>query len=97
MEGITAGCGGGNFCPAAPVTRAQMAVFLLKAEHGPGYVPPTCTGVFTDVTCPSAFADVDRAARRREDHGRLRRRRFCPGNPNTRWQMAVFLVKTFHL
>jgi hypothetical protein len=29
-EGITAGCGSGNYCPEAPVTRAQMAVFLVK-------------------------------------------------------------------
>ena len=29
-EGITAGCGGGNYCPEAPVTRAQMAVFLTQ-------------------------------------------------------------------
>jgi len=29
-SGITAGCGGGNFCPDAPLTRAQMAVFLAK-------------------------------------------------------------------
>ena len=29
--GITAGCGGGNFCPDAAVTRGQMAVFLSKA------------------------------------------------------------------
>jgi len=29
--GITAGCGGGNFCPDNPVTRGQMAVFLAKA------------------------------------------------------------------
>jgi hypothetical protein len=27
-RGITAGCGGGNFCPDVPVTRGQMAVFL---------------------------------------------------------------------
>jgi len=27
-RGLTAGCGGGNFCPNTPVTRAQMAVFL---------------------------------------------------------------------
>jgi hypothetical protein len=27
---ITAGCGGGNFCPDASVTRRQMAVFLAK-------------------------------------------------------------------
>jgi hypothetical protein len=29
-EGITSGCGGGNYCPATQVTRAQMAVFLVK-------------------------------------------------------------------
>jgi S-layer family protein len=32
-SGITAGCGGGNFCPDAPLTRGQMAVFL---SHGLG-------------------------------------------------------------
>jgi hypothetical protein len=30
-SGITAGCGGGNFCPDNPLTRGQMAVFLSKA------------------------------------------------------------------
>jgi hypothetical protein len=30
-SGITAGCGGGNFCPDAPITRGQMAVFLAAA------------------------------------------------------------------
>ena len=29
--GITAGCGGGNYCPENPVTRGQMAVFLSSA------------------------------------------------------------------
>jgi hypothetical protein len=29
--GITGGCGGGNYCPDAPVTRGQMAVFLSAA------------------------------------------------------------------
>ena len=48
-EGITGGCGSGNYCPDATVTRAQMAVFLLKAKHGSSYSPPTATGVFTDV------------------------------------------------
>ena len=28
---ITGGCGNGNFCPNAPLTRGQMAVFLSKA------------------------------------------------------------------
>ena len=30
-SGITAGCGGGGFCPDATLTRRQMAVFLAKA------------------------------------------------------------------
>lgn len=29
-SGITGGCGGGNFCPDAAVTRRQMAIFLAK-------------------------------------------------------------------
>jgi len=30
-SGITAGCGGGNYCPDGTLTRRQMAVFLAKA------------------------------------------------------------------
>jgi hypothetical protein len=30
-SGITAGCGGGNYCPNALLTRRQMAVYLAKA------------------------------------------------------------------
>jgi hypothetical protein len=30
-SGITGGCGGGNYCPEAPLPRGQMAVFLSKA------------------------------------------------------------------
>jgi S-layer homology domain len=30
-SGITAGCGSGNYCPDATLTRGQMAVFLAKA------------------------------------------------------------------
>jgi len=29
-SGITGGCGNGNYCPDAPLTRGQMAVFLAK-------------------------------------------------------------------
>lgn len=34
-EGITGGCGAGVYCPEAAVTRAQMAVFLVKAFNLP--------------------------------------------------------------
>ncbi len=56
-QGITGGCGGGNYCPQNPVRRDQMAVFLLKAKYGSTYVPPMCAGTFPDVPCPSTFAD----------------------------------------
>ena len=29
-RGVTAGCGGGNYCPTGEVARQQMAVFLVK-------------------------------------------------------------------
>ena len=96
-EGITGGCGGGNFCPANPVRRDQMAVFLLKGEHGSSYVPPACAGIFGDVPCPSPFADWIEQLSAEMITGGCGGGNYCPLNPNTRGQMAVFLVKTFHL
>jgi hypothetical protein len=96
-KGITGGCGAGIFCPANDVTRAQMAVFILKAEHGPGYVPPACGGIFTDVACPGAFA-VDWIEQLYNEGitGGCGTGIYCPNNPVTRAQMAVFLLKGEH-
>jgi hypothetical protein len=96
-EGITGGCGGGDFCPTSPVLRQQMAVFLLKAEHGSTYLPPSCTGVFADVPCPSLFADWIEQLAAEMITGGCGGGNFCPTNPNTRGQMAVFITKTFNL
>ena len=96
-EGITGGCGGGNYCPQNPVRRDQMAVFLLKAEHGSSYVPPACTGVFPDVPCPSLFADWIEQLAAESITGGCGGGNYCPGSNNTRGQMAVFIVKTFGL
>jgi hypothetical protein len=38
-RGITSGCGGGNYCPAAANQRDQMAVFLTSAFGLPLYGP----------------------------------------------------------
>jgi len=94
-EGITAGCGGGNYCPAASVTRAQMAVFLLKAEHGSAYVPPQCTGLFLDVPCPSQYANwIEQLANEQVTAG-CGGGNYCPNLPVLRGPMATFLSKTF--
>jgi len=94
--GITGGCGGGNYCPGNPVTRAQMAVFLLKTEHGAEYLPPACHGVFGDVPCPSQFADWIEQLAAEGITGGCGSGNYCPGNPVTRAQMAVFLLKVEH-
>ncbi len=96
-EGITGGCGGGNFCPTSPVRRDQMAVFLMKGEHGSSYLPPTCQGIFGDVACPSTFADWIEQLSNEQITGGCGGGNYCPGNANTRGQMAVFLTKTFGL
>jgi cysteine-rich repeat protein len=92
-HGVTGGCAGGNYCPGNSVTRAQMAVFLLKAEHGSSYVPPTCTGTFPDVACPSAFANwIEQLANEGVTAG-CGGGLYCPDASVTRRQMAVFLLK----
>ena len=96
---ITGGCGPGLYCPNNTVTRQQMAVFLLKAQLGSGYVPPACDGAFDDVPCPSQFAEwiEDLAAHAITGGCSVTPPLYCPTNPNNRGQMAVFLVKTFGL
>ena len=98
-EGITGGCGGGNYCPGSPVTRQQMAVFLLKAEHGSTYVSPGCAGIFGDVACPSLFADWIEQLYAEAITGGCQASPllYCPTNDVTRGQMAVFVTKTFRL
>jgi hypothetical protein len=95
LHGITAGCGGGNYCGTNAVTRAQMAVFLLKAEHSSSYAPPACKGVFADVPCPGGFA-VDWVEQLFNEGitGGCGGGNYCPNNPVRRDQMAVFLLKT---
>ncbi len=101
-QGIAAGCQAAPamFCPSAPVTRAQMAVFLLKMEHGSAYAPPACAGVFADVECaptPAFAVDWIEQLSTEGITGGCGGGNYCPDSPNTRGQMAVFIVKTFGL
>ncbi len=86
-EGITAGCGGGNYCPGGSVTRAQMAVLLLKAEHGSSYTPPACAGVFPDVACtptPAFAADWIEQLSNEGITAGCGGGNYCPANPVSR-------------
>jgi hypothetical protein len=97
-RGITAGCGGGLYCPTNPVTREQMAVFLLKTREGAGFSPPACTAAaFADVPCASPFAAWVQELVARGITAGCGGGLYCPADPVTRGQMAVFLTKTFAL
>jgi serine protease len=98
-EGITGGCGSGNYCPEGPVTRSQMAIFLLRAKHGSSYMPP-------DIGAGSGFTDVPptywaaawiKQLAAEGITGGCGIGTYCPEASVTRAQMAVFLVRTFGL
>jgi hypothetical protein len=97
-EGITSGCGGSNYCPDLPVSRAQMAKFLLIAEQGSGYTPPAGTGtMFLDVGPGHLFVDwIEQLASEGVTSG-CGGGNYCPDYSVARDQMAVFLVRTFDL
>jgi glucose/arabinose dehydrogenase len=98
--GVTAGCDVRLYCPETSTTRAQMAVFLLKASQGSGYLPPACTGtVFDDVPCTGGIFDpwIEDLAERGISGGcQASPPLYCPDAAVTRAQMSAFLLKTEH-
>lgn len=89
---ITRGCnpdGEPRFCPKDPVTRGQMAAFLVRALDlppgpDPGFTDLTTTVFASDVAALSA-ASITRGCDPPENV------RFCPDRPVTRAEMAAFL------
>ena len=96
-EGITAGCGNGKYCPDAPVTRDQMAIFLLRTKHGSSYTPPGAVGVFSDVPIGYWAASWIEELYGEGITGGCGSNplKYCPSDVVSRAQMAVFLVRTF--
>lgn len=97
-DGVANGCTATEYCPDTDVDRAQMAVFLLRAEHGRNYTPPPASGaVFDDVpTTHWAAAWIEQLASEGITSG-CDASNYCPGASLTRAQMAVFIVRTFGL
>jgi hypothetical protein len=93
-HGVTGGCSATGFCPSAPVTREQMAVFVLVAKEGTGYVPPACTTpIFGDVPASNPFCRWIEELARRGVVGGCGPGSYCPSSPVTREQMAVFVLR----
>jgi len=97
-DGLSTGCGGGNFCPDVPLSRDQMAVFLLRAMYGAGYAPNPASGtMFGDVPATYwAAAWIEQLAKEGITSG-CGNNYYCPAATVSRAEMAVFLVKTFDL
>ena len=84
--------------PQNPVRRDQMAVFLLKAKHGPGYTPPAVHRRLPRRSLPVAIrATGSSSSPTRASRGAAATATTARSTNNTRGQMAVFLVKTFDL
>lgn len=99
VDRVTAGCGSGNYCPESPVTRAEMAVFLLRSKYGTGYNPPAIgdgTG-FGDVPKTHWAAAWIKQLTNEGITSGCGSSNYCPDAAVTRAEMAVFLVKTFNL
>ena len=97
MDGITGGCDATHYCPSQLTTRAEMAVFLLRAKYGMDYAPPTPVGVFNDVAVTYWAAGwIEQLAAEGITSG-CGGGNYCPADPVNRDQMAVFLVRTFQL
>ena len=96
-DGVTGGCGGANYCPAAPVTRAQMAVFLTKARHPSGCAYAASGTVFADVPADYWAAGFIEQLARDGVTGGCGGGMYCPGAAVRRDQMASFLVRGFRL
>ena len=91
QAGIARGCTADNFCPNAPVTRAQMAAFLARALD----LPSVGIDAFTDDDSDIHEAAINALAAVEVTSGcdAGQPERFCPGDTVSRAQMAAFLVR----
>ena len=92
---ITRGCTANRFCPDQPVTRGQMAAFLVR---GFGLDRPA-SGLpwpFDDIE-DSVFRDEIRTVAALNITRGCTADRFCPDQAVTRGQMAAFLSRTLGL
>ncbi len=101
-DGVTTGCSQDPllFCPDSAVNRAQMAVFILRALEGAGYVPPPCVGIFDDVACPAFWAAdyIENLYALGITTGCSQMPPlYCAGNPTNRAQMSAFVQRAWDL
>ncbi len=91
--GITTGCSAGYYCPNDPVSRGEMAAFIIRMRYAGAAFTFSPTPVFTDV--PSSAGFFNYIQRMAEDNitsgcgGGM----YCPDDSVTRGEMAVFIMR----
>jgi hypothetical protein len=94
-HGVTGGCTAAAYCPSSSTTREQMAVFVLVAKEGPGYVPPSCfVQPFADVAIGSPFCPWIAELARRGVVAGCGGNNYCPSSLVARDGMSVFVLRT---
>jgi hypothetical protein len=91
--GVTSGCGQDVFCPDQSLTRAQAAVWMLRAQNGTGYFPPPAEGIFQDVSADRRDAAFIEELARRGVAGGCDGDNFCPEEPLARADAAVMVMR----
>lgn len=89
---ITNGCSATEYCPNDPVTRAQMAAFIIRARYGTTPYTYPSTPYFTDVPTDSMFFPFIQKMAQTGITAGCAPNLYCPGNTLNRGQMAVFIV-----
>ncbi|MDX1450327.1 MAG: S-layer homology domain-containing protein, partial [Acidimicrobiia bacterium] len=92
--GVTTGVGNGLFDPKGTVTRWQMALFLARTAPLLGIEVPVFAPQFTDLQglSPEAVAAIGSLQALGITSGTTATT-YSPGQPVTRWQMALFLTR----
>ena len=94
--GITSGCGGSNFCPHDPVTRGQMAKFVVKSAGWANVNPAAAT--FADVPTGHLFyKDIETLKAKCVTNGCGDGVNYCPDELVPRRHAAMFIARAFDL
>lgn len=101
VEGISAGCSLDplQYCPESPITRAELAVLLLRTKYGQEFTPEPANGFFSDLAGYEWAADwIEHLFREGITAGcTAEPLQYCPADPVTRAEMAALIAKTFDL
>jgi hypothetical protein len=93
-QGITSGCSSTDYCPTNEVTRAQMAIFMVRAIYGSNGFTAASQPYFSDVP-PSTFGFqwIQKMYELGITEG-CGSGMYCPSASVTRAQMAIFIIRT---